>query len=373
MRIAIATTGRFHVLDLARELSGLGEDVTLHSWLPNSRTSKFGLPAANHRSTFPYLFPLALWGRLLPKFLPIQYQHLTHRCTNYVIKKHLQPCDVFICMSGIILEAAYYAKEEFNAQIWLHRGSQHVLAHKRILDECGGESIDSSTIERELRGYELADRIVVGSQHVWDSFVAEEPSFEDKLFLNPYGVDLNMFYPKQIPARQNQGPIRLLSVGNWSKQKGADLIEQYVRGNSNVTHTHVGAIQDCPFPTTERFRHIPPVPQWDLNDYYNKADVFILASRQDGFGAVIGQALAAGLPVVCTQNTGGPTLTQLEGLADRLFISAANNFESLRQTIDRAITQSSKLAPISDAQREQLSWRGFALRYQSELSRPHSR
>ena len=93
----------------------------------------------------------------------------------------------FICMSGIILEAAYYAKEEFNAQIWLHRGSQHVLAHKEILDECGGESIDSSTIERELRGYR-------GSRGPYcrrlstclGQLCRRGTKFEDKLFLNPY-------------------------------------------------------------------------------------------------------------------------------------------------------------------------------------------
>ena len=76
MRIAIATTGRFHVLDLARELSGLGEDVTLHSWLPNSRTSKFGLPAANHRSTFPYLFHWHFGADFFPNFFPFNTNNL---------------------------------------------------------------------------------------------------------------------------------------------------------------------------------------------------------------------------------------------------------------------------------------------------------
>ena len=44
-RIAIATAGRFHVLDLARELAALGHEVRFYSMLPPSRTASFGLQA----------------------------------------------------------------------------------------------------------------------------------------------------------------------------------------------------------------------------------------------------------------------------------------------------------------------------------------
>lgn len=44
MRIGIASLGRFHVLDLARELDVLGEEVQFHSYVPRKRAERFGLP-----------------------------------------------------------------------------------------------------------------------------------------------------------------------------------------------------------------------------------------------------------------------------------------------------------------------------------------
>ena len=41
-----------------------------------------------------------------------------------------------------------------------------------------------------------------------------------------------------------------------------------------------------------------------LNDLYNKAHVFILPSIEEGFATVILQAVAAGCPVIVSENTG---------------------------------------------------------------------
>lgn len=48
-RIALATAGRFHVLDLARELCQLGEDVRFYSYVPKSQALRYGLPAHAQR------------------------------------------------------------------------------------------------------------------------------------------------------------------------------------------------------------------------------------------------------------------------------------------------------------------------------------
>ena len=63
LRIAIATNGRFHVLDLARELDRLGHHVTFYSLLPKWRSRQFGLSADRCVSLF--------W------VMPVSYTHLT--------------------------------------------------------------------------------------------------------------------------------------------------------------------------------------------------------------------------------------------------------------------------------------------------------
>ena len=50
LRVAIATAGRFHVLDLARELNAIGYLVDFYSYLPKAQVLRFGLPFACHRS-----------------------------------------------------------------------------------------------------------------------------------------------------------------------------------------------------------------------------------------------------------------------------------------------------------------------------------
>jgi hypothetical protein len=50
LRVAIATAGRFHVLDLPRELTGLGYALDFYSYVPKLRAVRFGLPSACRRS-----------------------------------------------------------------------------------------------------------------------------------------------------------------------------------------------------------------------------------------------------------------------------------------------------------------------------------
>jgi glycosyltransferase involved in cell wall biosynthesis len=43
---------------------------------------------------------------------------------------------------------------------------------------------------------------------------------------------------------------------------------------------------------------IATVPHTDLQEYYQAADIFVLASLKEGFGLVYPEALSAGLPVI---------------------------------------------------------------------------
>lgn len=47
--IGIATSGRFHVLHLARDLAALGHSVVFYSMLPHSRVNDGGLDCEQHR------------------------------------------------------------------------------------------------------------------------------------------------------------------------------------------------------------------------------------------------------------------------------------------------------------------------------------
>ena len=369
LKIGIATAGRFHVLDLARELDALGHEVTLYSFVPRRRARAFGLPSRCHVALLPFVFPLVAWERLLPKLAPQMRETWLHRALNRAVALRLRRCDVFVFMSGIYLEAARSARSRFGAKLWLERGSQHILAQDELLAAAGGERPSAATIKRELDGYKEADRIVIASTHVQESF-RRDPAAHAKLFRNPYGVDIATFSPKTKPL--NNPPL-FLYAGAWSRRKGCDVLTDAIRSVPGVRLMHVGQIGDCPFPAgDDRFVHVDAVPQWELPDLYAKADAFVLASREDGFGMVLSQALAMGLPVIGTDRTGAPDLALTPALTARIKVVPHGSAEALAAAIAalRDRLHSEQPFPLlEDADRETLSWQAYGRRYSAELLR----
>jgi glycosyltransferase involved in cell wall biosynthesis len=136
---------------------------------------------------------------------------------------------------------------------------------------------------------------------------------------------------------------------------------------------HVGNIGDCPFPAGEdRFEHVDAVPQWKLKQFYWAADAFVLASREDGFGMVLSQALATGLPIIGTDRTGAPDLGLTPALAARITVVPHGSAEALASAIgalrDRLNSQQ-PYPPLEASDREALSWAGYGRRYSAELLR----
>jgi len=67
MRIALLTSGRFTLVDLARELDALGHDVKLYSLVPRRITRRFGLPDRCNRWLGPHCLPFYAGVRFLPE------------------------------------------------------------------------------------------------------------------------------------------------------------------------------------------------------------------------------------------------------------------------------------------------------------------
>src|SRR5262245_8045242 len=101
LRVGIASSGRFHLLDLARELDDLGIEVCFYSYLTHTRAKTFGLPDRCHISLFPALFPLVALERLFPWIFPRTIERVMCWALDALTILRMRRCDVFICMSGI--------------------------------------------------------------------------------------------------------------------------------------------------------------------------------------------------------------------------------------------------------------------------------
>ncbi len=368
-RIAIATGGRFHVLDLARELDALGHEVKFYSFVPKERAMAFGLPARCHVSLLPMIWPLVGWERLRPRLLPAVREKAMVLALNHAIVTRLAPCDVFIGMSGLVLEAAAYARRKFGAKIYLERGSRHILSQKAILSTIPGADQPSDfAVRRELAGYALADRIAVASGHVVDSFRDCDPALLPKMFKNPYGVDLTQF-PQRTTTPT--GPKTVLFVGSWTFQKGADVLASAIESLPATHLLHVGGLGDVPFPRHERMVHHDSVEQHRLKDFYARAHVFALASRQEGLSLVQVQALASGLPLVCTDRTGGSDLGYTPALKSRIRAVPHGDADALANAITvtmEEVAGTDSLPNLGADDLNCLSWRGYGKRYAEHLA-----
>jgi alpha-maltose-1-phosphate synthase len=370
LHIAIATAGRFHVLDLARELADLGYAVDLYSYVPKTRALRFGLPSTCHRSLLPFAFPALALDRFAPVIQSSIREWFLYKSLNLAVMMRLRTCDLFIAMSGIYLEAARFAKRRFGAAIWLERGSQHILSQDEVLATIPGAVRPSSlAIDRELAGYAFSDRIVIPSLHVEESF-RRDPAAHAKVFRNPYGVDLTMF--PSVARHSSDDELSLLFVGTWSLRKGCDLLKSAIIQSSETRLVHVGMIGDMAFPQgNPRFVHIDSVPQPELQRFYAEADAFVLASREEGLASVLPQALASGLHVICTDRTGGADLAHTPALAQRITIIPHDDVSALVEAIagfGQRRKAGAYLPPLPDSDRETLSWKAYGRRYVEQIA-----
>lgn len=362
MKINIASPGRFHVMDLARELDKHGYDVRFYSFVRNKRAAKFGLRKKCNASLFPLMFPFLVVSKLMKcRFT----QQLTIRVQDFLTGILMRRCDVFIAMSGNYVYALKRAKRQ-GAIVVLERGSKHILEQKRILESIpslkGKKPIPDVNVRRELVGYEIADYISIASKHVKRSF--EERSYPaDKLFVNPYGVDLSMFTSNRAIVKKHD----VLMVGSWCYRKGCDLIIKAMK-RTHYTLLHVGSLVDMEFPDDKQFIHVSSMDQSKLIDYYNQAKVLILPSREEGMSLVQMQAIACGLPVVCSMHTGGRDIGEVTKMDDWIFEMKECSADSLKEEIRNALLFAKTCDP-DQLNLDHLSWEAYGKRYSEFIAR----
>ncbi len=359
--------------DLARELDRLGHHVAFYSFVPPWRTRPLGLRDECNRWLGPWVAPFYVAERVArhPRLQRLAAE-LVVDVLDRVAARSLERCDVFIGMSGIGPRVAEIARRKFGARVFVERGSRHVLSQKAILEALprppgSGPPVGERTVRRELHDYQSADLICVPSSQVVQSFVDEGVS-RDKLFCNPYGVDLEMFPPTLAPASRRTRTI--VMAGVWCYRKGCDVLVDAWRRLPGTRLLHVGAVGDAPLPTDARFEHLDAVDQRKLSAIYAQADVFALASREEGLALVQAQAVASGLPLVCTERTGGADLRALLDDPSLVEVVPPDDASAFAAALGRALERAGNTHGLREplgAGRERPSWRAYGERYHRKL------
>ena len=334
LRVIVSSIGRFHMFDLARELQRQGCLRRLYTAYPRWKVDSDLL---NYTSTFPWVLPLEkACGRLDLEGPRKLLSRVSHNTLDSWVARHLPPCDIVVALSKSGL-CTFRAAKERGAMTVCDRGSSHIVYQDEILAEeyaCHGipyEPIPQWAVEKELQEYEETDLITVPSTFVYRSFV-EKGVPESKLAKLPYGVDLSLFH--RVPKEDDV--FRVLYVGTMSLQKGIPyLLEAFATLHlPQFELVLIGGLQEEVKPFFERyrggFRYLGFFPRAELYHHYSQASVFVIASIQEGLALVQAQAMACGLPVVATTNTGAEDLFSdgIEG-----FIVPIRDPEALREKV----------------------------------------
>ena len=318
-QVTIVVPGRWHAFDLARELEQLGALHRIVTNYPRSRTRRWGIPDEKVVS-----LPLSLvLTKLAWKFggekLAMRQQFRINDLFARKAVRRLGGPDVVHAWSASAEPSLRVAKARGIPTV-LERSSAHMLEQCRLLQEEYGrlgfpwEATPRATVERELREYELADRVFVPSLFVERSFLSRGfPAA--RLFRNGFGVDVSRF----TPGEKKDDVFRVIYAGSLSVRKG---IHHLVRGfqEAAIPNSELLLIGGA-LPETARLvgaadpriRLIGHVPQNELPALYRTGSVFAMASIEEGQALVQAQALACGLALVCTTNTGGEDFLAMSG------------------------------------------------------------
>ncbi len=160
---------------------------------------------------------------------------------------------------------------------------------------------------------------------------------------------------RSLSEKRDDG-FRILYLGRTIPEKdGATMIRGFA--SLDLPHLHLDIVGDgrcladwkreaAQSAAPQRIHFHAPVPHDSVADLYAQADLLLLASKYDGWGAVVNEALMCGVPVVCSDHCGAADLVRD---AWRGSVFKAGSIEELRTALSdwialgkRSMAQSSE-------------------------------
>ncbi len=289
------------------------------------------------------------------------------RWYDYLASYQIDKCDIFHGWNNHSLQSLRKARKQ-GAKTVIERASSHPLIQDRLLREeyqkYGIKKKANPFLERSCKELNECDYVMIPSDFVRSSFI-EQGFDEEKLIQIPFGVDTEKFKLRE----KEEGIFRVLFVGQIKLRKGFQyLLEAWKELDLKDTELIlVGGVSEEAKGIVEDYKKkldfkMPGFVQ-DIVKTYQNSSIFVFPSIEDGFGLVILEAMACGLPVILSENTGAKDVVR-EGKDG--FIVPIRDVEKIKEKIRYFYDNPEEIKRMGNNARERVesyTWK----RYQKSL------
>lgn len=249
------------------------------------------------------------------------YKMLSHRTEKFYDQSE-KPDVVLVASSGLIDAVRHGVGVDSTILAWPHSN----LSRNFGTDEA-----------MEIESHIEADALVAISPSIQSQSIRRHPDLPTFMIGNPVVLDVNEIpradtVPAFIYLGRISGEKRIdwllkafarLKNQSWSlKIIGSGELEKQLQQLASQLHLN-GRVQWIPF-------HPDP---WN---FVNEGTALLLASEYEGFGMVLVEALARGLPVISTDCPVGPSDIIRDG--ENGYLIGTEDFEGLVETLEDVIT-----------------------------------
>lgn len=312
-RFVVAATVRNPMADHARFLARFN---LLRNYVLWTRRGSPGVPLELTRLLTPLGFLDYIGEWILPQYYGERFRYALYPVFDRFVRWQLRAGDHLIVTYANGITCSAWVRGH-GGKVFLAAGNSHPDTLWEILEEehrrwkCPAPPAPRRYHELSRRSVELADFVLSPSSFVRNSFLAH--GFKPEQILEDiYLVDFSQFQPSQ-KERPAQRPFTVINTATLCLRKGTPyLLEAFRLIRKAVPDARfllTDTILDNVKPIMNQYGDLPiewapSLPKNKLAERLRSADLFILPSLEEGLVRTAQEAMACGLPVILTPNTG---------------------------------------------------------------------
>lgn len=202
----------------------------------------------------------------------------------------------------------------------------------------------------EKRSFKVADTIIAVSEYTRSCVNTIFNSVEPVVIYN--GVDVDLYSPDKINVQKTE-KFRLLFVGNKSKRKGYDLLSPIMKKLGEGFELYcVSGLRNNVGPKDHSNISIKADNDFDMSKIYGNCDALLFPTRYEGFGYVLCEAMATGIPVVSSKNS---AVTEIVENNSTGILCETNNVTEFCDGIKRISANKNYAKELGDRARKHVS------------------